>query len=410
MSSLSIAYYGNIANNGYVIGKAIKKHSDIDFHLYLEDDVDLVQSPESEDPEIKDNYPQWIHKSKNWKISSLIFFWRPNILKELSKYDVVILSGRKVMLAAFLKNRTIFFVTGSDLTLVPFAKRYNLLFENSNKISTRIIQWFQRYGIKNVTEIWTQPFSPFANALQRLGVKKEQIKDRYFPVMVNTNLFTADPDAHRSDDKNLRAIVDNYKFVIFHPSRLMINAHPWLRDAGQWKQNDLLILAFADFLKKSNVKDAVLVMPERTVSPDVIAVKKIIEKLNISKNILWIKSEHPEGFTRKELVKFYSIADAVADDFGIGWFGSVVLEGFAIGKPVISYVDEAVMKILYPWHPFLSSDTRDGICEIITKLYYDKNFKLAQGELGKKWIDEFHAQHSASKIYVKQFMSLTKSD
>lgn len=400
-----IALYGNIANNFYVIGKALRNNSKLDVQLYLESNTDLVQSPESEDPEIRDNYPDWIHKSKQWNLTNCFLPWKHNIIKELSKYDIVILSGRGVSIATFLRNRTIFFVTGGDLTLIPFYKRFMRLYEKeSNALKAFVGKYLQRQGIHHVTEIWTQPFSPFVNALRRLKVGEEKIKNMYFPVIVNSTLFQFDADAATSTDKNVRRICDNFRFVIFHPSRLMMDSHAELKDAGQWKQNDLLFQAFADFVHKTGARDAALVMPDRTVSHDVVLAKQFTHDLNIADNVVWLKAENPEGFTRKELVKFYSIADAVADDFGVGWFGSVVLEGFSVGKPVISYVDEGVMSKLYPWHPFLSSNSREGLTEIITRLYRDNEFKIKQGNLGRKWIEEFHSPESASKRYVDQFL------
>lgn len=400
-----IGLYGNIANNFYVIAKALRKNANLDVHLYLESTTDLVQSPESEDPEIKGNYPNWIHKGKQWDLINCFLPLRHNIVKELSQFDIVILSGRGVSIAAFLKNRTVFFVTGGDLTLIPFYRRFMHLYRRESTMIKGVVgKYLQRRGIYYVSEVWTQPFSPFVNALNRLKVNKEKIKNIYFPVMVNSTLFQLDPTAAGSSEKNVRAICDNFNFVIFHPSRLMMDADPELKDAGQWKQNDLLFYAFADFVHKLGAKDAVLVMPDRTVSHDVSRAKQLIQELNITSNVVWLKADNPEGFTRKELVKFYSIADAVADDFGVGWFGSVVLEGFSVGKPVISYVDEDVMRKLYPWHPFLSSNSRQGLTEIISRLYQDKNYRATQGALGRKWIEEFHSPESAAKIYVSQFM------
>jgi glycosyltransferase involved in cell wall biosynthesis len=268
------------------------------------------------------------------------------------------------------------------------------------------LQFFQRRGIRNVQEIWTQPFFPFVNALSELKINSQKIKNTYFPVIVDTLLFVQDKSAYQSADKNVRKILDNFKFVIFHPSRIMINAHPKLRNAGQWKQNDLLFQAFKHFLLTSGAKDAVLVMPDRIFSNDIAIAKYMIRELDLDKNVLWIKADSELGYTKNELIKFYSIADVVADDFGIGWFGSVVLEGFSIGKPVLSYVDEEAMNKLYPWHPFLSSNTKEGISEFISKLYFDPEFKKKQGELGRKWIEEFHAEDKASKIYVNHFLNM----
>ena len=63
---MKIAFYGNICNNLYIVCKAFKKYSDIDAHLYLADDADIQNRPESEDPELESNYPYWIHQSYKW--------------------------------------------------------------------------------------------------------------------------------------------------------------------------------------------------------------------------------------------------------------------------------------------------------------------------------------------------------
>ena len=54
---MRIAFYGNICNNLYIVCKALKKYSDIDVHLYLAGQVDIQNRPESEDPELENNYP-----------------------------------------------------------------------------------------------------------------------------------------------------------------------------------------------------------------------------------------------------------------------------------------------------------------------------------------------------------------
>lgn len=402
-----IALYGNIANIFYTIGKALRSSSEIDVHLYLESDTDLVQSPESEDPELKYGYPNWIHKDKSWNLRSAFYFWRKNIVKELNKFDLIILAGRGVVLSPLLYKKTAFYVTGSDLTLIPFYNRVMLIYPTS-VVKAIIGQILQRIGIKFVNEIWTQPFSPFKSALNRLNVSDKKIIDKYFPLIIDSTLFSYDANSFKSGDSNIRMILDNFKFVVFHPSRIMINSHEDLREAGQWKQNDLLFKAFADLVIKHGARDAVLVMPDREVSPDIIIAKRIIHELGIERNVIWIKGDNDYGFARNDLIKFYSIADVVADDFGIGWFGAVVLEGFAVGKPVLSYVDEEVMSILYPWHPVLSSNTREGNFQLLKKLYDNPHLKRKLGLEGRKWIEQFHSTESASRLYIEQFENINK--
>ncbi|HEX8152309.1 MAG TPA: hypothetical protein VF698_04245 [Thermoanaerobaculia bacterium] len=47
-----------------------------------------------------------------------------------------------------------------------------------------------------------------------------------------------------------------------------------------------------------------------------------------------------EGVRRDEALRIYAGADVVADQFIIGAFGTFALEGLALGKPVLTYLDE----------------------------------------------------------------------
>jgi glycosyltransferase involved in cell wall biosynthesis len=405
---MKIALYGNICNNFYTIVKLIRQYSDIDIHLYLPDNVDKQQLPESDDPHIKGNYPFWIHKSKDWRLKNCFCFWKNNIIKEFSKYDIVILSDLYVSISPFLKAKTIFFVTGSDLTATPFSDVNRGLF---NKVSfgfnlkLKLYAFLQRRGIRYINEIWTQPFKPFKKAINKLNIPAEKIKNAYFPLLIDTKLFSSDYNAIKGNNKYINAIKEKFRFVLFHPSRLMIRQNESTVSTGNWKRNDLLFEGFAIFLKEFKIKDAGLVMIDRNVSMEVGRAKEIIRNLGIESNVLWLEPADRSGFSRKELVELYSVADVVADDFGAGWFGSIILEALSVQKPVINYLDEEAMNILYPWHPILSCNTAESIANTLYKLYSDENFKLETGKKSRKWIEEFHSSEKAAEIYIRNLKS-----
>jgi hypothetical protein len=71
---------------------------------------------------------------------------------------------------------------------------------------------------------------------------------------------------------------------------------------------------------------------DRGASPDVDQAKDIVRQLGIEQYVQWLKGPHPYGFDRAELLPLYSVADVVVDEFGIGWFGSVVIEGLVDGQ------------------------------------------------------------------------------
>jgi hypothetical protein len=240
-------------------------------------------------------------------------------------------------------------------------------------------------------------------------VPRERIANSYFPVMLDTERLRAHPDPLRSDVAAVDEVKSRFDFFVFHPSRMMISDGPHYRRTGQWKNNDLLFRAFATFLKNERPSRAGLVLIDRASNLEVDKAKAIVRELGIEEQTLWLKPPRPEGFTRDELMVLYTISDAVADDFGAGWFGSIVLEGLAAARPVLCYIDEEAMSQLYPSHPILSSRTVDGNAALLARLYRDRDFGRAVGVEGRVWVERYHSQQAATSIYVEQFRQLAES-
>lgn len=404
---MKIAFYGNTCNNFYAIARALRRHSKIDAHLFLDSDADALQLPESESPELKGNYPDWIHLKNYRPLSARVLPSISPLIEELLDFDIVMVSGGGVRLTPFLKKPFIFYVTGWDLTVAPFPFTFFSRPKGlPNKLSAIIGGYWQRKGIRGADEIWTQPFFPFSNALQKLKISDDQIVNKYFPIMVDTELFKDNPRARSSSNPQVQELLRDFDFILFHPSRMMLKDDKKMKATGQWKGNDKLFLALAEFIKKNPKARPVLAMIEREGSPDLSRAKKLIENLQMEKSVRWLKPPRPSGFQRSELLEFYSIADVVADEFGIGWFGSVVVEGLSTSKPVLCHVDEQVMKQLYPWHPILSGSSPDEISAHLHELYKSATYRQELGERGRKWAVEFHSIENVSKLYVEQIREL----
>lgn len=408
---MKIALYGNVCNNMYAIAKALRIHTQYDVHLYLPENANFDNLPEYDDPGLRNNYPFWIHRGKIYNLESPLYFWKDNIVRELNKYDLVILSSLSVALSPFLRNcKTFFFVTGGDLTVVPFKEIHKALLYPGKRITYKplVYQWLQRSGIKKIDKILTQPFYPFVNAIKKLNIQQSKIADTYFPIIIDTQMFKHRANAYQGINESVRAQLDKFQFRVFHPSRIVIDNHPHFVETGQTKRNDILIKAFAEFIKLNKIKDAGLFLVEKNhgIDKGTIELKKLIKKLELEEFVIWLKTQNSKGFTRNELVDVYSFSDLVADDFGAGWFGSICVEGFSCSKPVLSYVDEAAMQKIYRWHPFLSSNTIQGNAAFIERCYFDRKFSVQQGELGRKWVLEYHSPENAGKLYVKEFERL----
>lgn len=408
---MKVALYGNVCNNMFAIAKSLHKLSDWDVHLYLPQNADFSNLPENDEPELCDNYPGWIHRSRDYNLGAAFSIWTNNIIKELRKYDLIILSSLTMVLAPYLrKSKIYFFVTGGDLTVLPFKDIHRTLLYSGKSFNLKpiIYQIFQRRGIARADRILTQPFFPFVNALKKLQVPESKIANSYFPIIVDTDRFQCRPAGSDKIANSIQGELDRFKFKIFHPSRIVIDPHPHLRETGQCKRNDILIRSFATFITDHKITDAGLYLIDRRygLEQGIFELKKLIAELKIEKFVIWLQPENCKGFTRDELIDVYSRCNLVADDYGAGWFGSICVEGFSCSKPVLSYVDQTAMSTIYKWHPFLSSNTVKGNADLISKCYFDADFCEKQGKLGRNWALEYHSPTSAGRKYVREFEKL----
>ena len=404
---MRVGFYGNICNNHYQIAKALRLHTDIDAHLYIDQRADTQQQPASDDPELRSGYPSWIHFGDYAGIGHRLRPWSSPLVREIRAYDLIVVSGSGPSFAQFAGPPYAFLTAGGDLTLMPFPLQF--WFHHRRFIAragSLVGAIAQRRGIRRAAQIWTQPFAPFQNALRKLGVRPDRIAPAYFPVMIDTDRVAFRGDARADDLQAARQITERFDFVIFHPSRIMMSDGPNFRATGQWKGNDTLFRAFAKFLASGDRGRAGLVVIDRAAGFEIDAGKRLIADLGIDPNVLWLQPPRPDGFTRDELVVLYSLADVVADEFGVGWFGSIVLEGLAVGRPVLSYVDEEAMRQLYPWHPILSAATVDGNAELMARLFDDRQEAEAVGRRGRDWVEQFHSHRSAGRLYAERFREL----
>lgn len=397
----SVAFFGNIANNLLSIVRAVRAGSNIDAHLFIDERDNLATKPTSEDPDLAKGYPDWMHGSSYVTPKTMLTPWRAALTKELSDFDISIVSGTGPIYAQFTNRPWFFYATGGDLTVLPFPLRFLDLYAGRHKLGLITTGIWQRRALPRATEIWVPPFPPYVAAIRALSIPPERHSSVYFPLIIDIDRFHPDRPAAAPQAAALRR---DHDFVVFHPSRLMIDDRPKLRATGNWKQNDLLLKGFAEFVRRGEAESPVLAMPFRTASADVDTAKRIISELGIGRFVRWLEPSAPEGFARHELIDYYAAADVVADNFGVGWFGSVTLEGFSMGKPVLGAVDEETMAILYPYHPILAAGSVSDVADRLSQLATDPAAARSIGLKGRSWVAEFHSPQAAASVYVEEIL------
>lgn len=405
---MKIALIGNVCNNMYNIGMALKKHTDIIPHLYIGDKTNIHTNPIYNDPEAQKQ--DWVFYDNKWDPALLFKKVDNSFIKKLrkEKYDAIIVSDVGIWLAPFIKDSKFFFwTTGADITRMPFPKKFSFLYHGAvGKLKAWYMAMIQRWGIRKIDYFMTQPFMPFQKALNDLGVPRNKVLDAYFPIIIDLNIFKYNPDFRKNISAENLQKIEKFNFRIFHPSRLMIDRNPALIDAGQWKGNEKILQGLRVFIDKYKVHDACVIVPDRVYSTDKGMFDDEIRRLNLGENVVWVKGKTEEGFNKQEMVALYSASDLVVDEFGVGWFGSIVVEGTACSKPTMCYLDEECMNKMYPWHPIISVNTPEAIAEEIAKLYFDREYARKLGETSRKWAEEFHSQENAGRLYAKHISDI----
>jgi glycosyltransferase involved in cell wall biosynthesis len=404
-----VAFYDNICNISYHIARALRNEMGYDAHLFLDHRFDLQRLPEHDDPSLASNCPGWIHKKNYERPLTIAVPGLSPLIRDLREYDCVVTMNWGARFAPFIRRPYAVWTAGGDLTIYPFPSRFSFLWPRwKDKIALWMKGYWQRRGLFLADEIWTQPFIPFQQALARLGLPAGKIASAYFPIPIDTSFWCRPPSEGALGACS--QIRERFDFVVFHPSRLAIKTPPPVAEAGDWKRNDLLFEGFANFVRSARSERVGLVVIEREMSYDLRLAKEIIAQLGIERNVLWLKPPRQYGFSRVELVDLYAVSNVTAVDFGMGWFGSVLLEALAAGCPALSFIDEESMKKLYPWHPVLSAHTAQGIADHLMNLYRNRSRGVELGVRGRKWIEEFHSYKNVAPIYARHIQELISYD
>ena len=121
--------------------------------------------------------------------------------------------------------------------------------------------------------------------------------------------------------------------------------------------------------------------------------------VNLKENVIILKSKYQQTLNRIEMIEIYSISNITFDDFGVGWYGSVVVEALSCSCPVITYVKKNYLDYHFKWHPLLLANNVNKISQMVLKLYSDKSYLKNIRDNSLKWIKEYHSEEAVSNQY-----------
>jgi glycosyltransferase involved in cell wall biosynthesis len=302
----------------------------------------------------------------------------------LSECDAIHCAGLAPIFALRTKKPYIFHATGWDMNVIPFKKFPDMHF---------VLSKLQREAIM-AAEYIIAAGGYFHNSIEKLGIANKVIR---IPLIVDVEKFKPFSTIKIEEVKKKLGLC-GIDFVFFHPSR-----HMWqsLQREDLTKGNDKLIKAYAQFVKKNKEISSRLICIE--AGEDVGESKKLITKLGIQDNIIWIPHQ-----IREELIKYYAISDIIFDFFGYGTYGVVTIEAMAMGKPVCVHLDNNVAELmgLDSTPPITNVNTEEEIFHSISENTIDK-FKLEnQGQMSREWVLENHYSKPTEK-YLNLYKKIT---
>jgi len=371
---MKINMYGGALTISYNLAKLLRREGQ-DVRLFV-DRKPLYEaySPEWEDEELKNGYPDWITVT-DAKLNMIFSCGKESkqFAVQLSDCDILHLHAEAYLWALVLKKDFIYHSHGYDLDRMPYAK---------NSIKAMVLAYLCRRAIKKSKKIIIAPH-------QKVYLERLKIADRgmYLPFPINTDKY-----ARKGTDDLRRGILSKYnaEFIFFHPSR-----HEWMGNCLPNKGNDKAINAFASYLKNAPAK-AVLILINK--GQDIEDSRKMIDRLGIAKNIMWLDS-----MPKDRLIEYYNASDIILDQFAVGSFGQIFVEAMACGKPTFIYLEGYENEYAEP-PPAINVKEIDDITKGLIDLTGHPDRLKNTGDRSRDWAIKYHGKDAISR-YMKLYKS-----
>lgn len=424
----SIAMLGNIANNFYREARLLAEDKEMAVTLFVgsAQNVPNTETPSSDPGYQSGGLERLIIRTMTRPLFGIRphhYFlpralWRldPKVdlegLRDLEAADLIVLSGPEIVLGTSIRAPFVIRPTGSDLTVRPslsFKEFEKLREHQASDALSRILarlKWsleralFRRAYKKATAVAVTTAAKPYERAISSMKLDKRRLAPG-IPLAIDLNSFKRTskwsellPGSVHSDD-----------FLVFFPSRMMIKSSPTHIMTGQWKASEVGIIGFKHFLDSlpsSSQQSCWLLIPDRVLSDDLQQVKELLPELGIEENVVWLAGSEEQGLTRKEMIPLYSSASATLDDFGAGWYGSVVVEAMACESPVVTFVSEARMASAGN-PPILVAQTAEGVSAHLLKLHRNRELVRTLGRQSRKWVSSQHGEQVVRGAYLNLF-------
>lgn len=418
---VKIGLLGNTGNGLFHLHQALRRVPDVETHLFLPEATALHNDPRSDgsydlttDETV--HFGQWV----NTKVPS-----QSKILNRLLdlNLDLLIVSDVGPMIAPYCSTKVVFAPAGGDFTLLPFGKSLRVGTDSRgfsigtgglSASITKGLDWLgffavstyrkwlginQRRGLRSCTAVIGSADPPFTEAFIELGLAKSGVTN-----LMGKSYLAIDTDLFSPSASEGSRLVEHFRqesdFIVFHPSRFLMQDKPHLKKAGQWKANGTLIRGFAQAVPELTSMGlrpilVLLDLPSH-VSPDVNCAKGLVLSLGVDKHVRWLRPSVGSVFTRQDLASLYAGSHVTADDFGVGWWGSVVLEAMSSGCPVITKYIPDLEWTRYGDFPAIFASDSDSVADTLVALASEPQARRQLAATGRQWVLREHSYQAVA--------------
>ena len=109
-----------------------------------------------------------------------------------------------------------------------------------------------------------------------------------------------------------------------------------------------------------------------------------------------------EGVPRHEALRLYVDADVVADQFIIGAFGIFALEGMALGKPVLTYLDEPHLQRPVYSHPLVNT-TPENMLAVLAVLHAVPELRRRIGNASRASVVCYQSFDALAQVWTRVY-------
>ena len=109
-----------------------------------------------------------------------------------------------------------------------------------------------------------------------------------------------------------------------------------------------------------------------------------------------------EGIPRPEALAMYAEADIVADQFIIGAYGIFALEGLALGKPVMTYLDEVHLSRRVYNHPIVNTNP-ENMRDVLAALLTVPELRERLGAAGRASVERYHSFTALAEAWKRVY-------